>query len=85
MSHIFFVTLGWAILLILSINGLVMTLNPLWLRYLPGWLVWTGPLHGNPGHFAWHPMPLWPLRLKGMIYLVVAAVMWWHVWQRFAH
>jgi hypothetical protein len=86
MSHLFFVTLGWAILLVLTLNGLVMTFKPLWLRYLPGWLRWTGPMHGDPGHdFYRYPIPLWHFRMKGIYYLAGSAVLWWQVWKRFSH
>jgi hypothetical protein len=85
MSHLFFVTLGWAILLILTLNGLLMTFKPLWMRYLPGWLQWTGPFHGDPGHVYRYPIPLWQFRFKGIIYLVGCAFVWWNVWKRFAH
>jgi hypothetical protein len=36
MSHLFFVTLGWAILLILTLNGLLMTFKPLGGRCVDG-------------------------------------------------
>ena len=85
MSHLFFVTLGWVILLVVTLNGLLMTFKPLWMRYLPGWLQWTGPFHGDPGHVYRYPIPLWQFRLKGIIYLSCSAFVWWSIWKRFAH
>jgi hypothetical protein len=83
MSHLFFSILGWFALLIVHLNGLVMTFKPLWLRYLPSWLRWTGPMHENPGQdFYRYPIPLWQFRMKGMIYLVCCAVFWFSVLKR---
>src|SRR5271156_5939099 len=70
---------SWAFLIVLTINGIVMTVSPKHFGYVPRWLRMHGIFntsYGSRGGANRYPIQPWLVRMKGVLYLLAALFIW---------